>query len=535
MSVDLTDPNITSVYDDIIKNRDKDWLLLTYGQSRDKLSLLESGIGTFNDLCGAVPRSEDVYFGFCRERDGDNNYFALIAFVPEGVSGVKRARALVHSRAVGSLFKAANISMNVSNLDVDNTSKLRERLQLGPSYIPRLAPNVNHPVQRSASMPTEPRSSPEPAKNNMKGLPQSPRARVVASESQARKLPSLSHDLPRIPSEFDEDPPATPPKDISQGRSASAFVKSASTGSTFDTSHQRVTSFMSDGDEVVISPGSLNNRGSNGFSLPRSPPRVVSPSERARLRLEAQKKREAEELQAQREEAERQERLKRQKEETLRQAQEEEERRRARLEEEKQRALAERARREREAQLEEEHRLQELETRKRQEKERRMLQAKRLDEERQEAERRAAEAAKRREEQRRASDVMRKQRMKEIQAKFAQAGRLGSAPALLSGAVTVQTSVSNSWKRRFFELKSDSLIFYRDSQDKTVALDVMTLTGGRVRAIKEPNEGYDELEAIPYSFVVEFTDGEGPWCMFCDSSEDKDILMSLLSQTAGLS
>lgn len=93
-----------------------------------------------------------------------------------------------------------------------------------------------------------------------------------------------------------------------------------------------------------------------------------------------------------------------------------------------------------------------------------MLQAKRLEEERQESERRAAEAARKREEQRRASDVMRKQRMKEIQAKFAKAGRFGSDAVLLSGVVTVQTSVSNSWKRRFFELKSDALLFYRDSQ-----------------------------------------------------------------------
>ena len=69
--------------------------MLSYGGTRDKLSLLTSGIGTFDDLCNAVPRSpEDVYFGFCRERDGESNYFALIAFVPETVSGVKRGEFL---------------------------------------------------------------------------------------------------------------------------------------------------------------------------------------------------------------------------------------------------------------------------------------------------------------------------------------------------------------------------------------------------------------------------------------------------------
>lgn len=49
----------------------------------------------------------------------------------------------------------------------------------------------------------------------------------------------------------------------------------------------------------------------------------------------------------------------------------------------------------------------------------------------------------------------------------------------------------------------------------------MILERGRVAAIKEPDEGYDELEAIPHSFAVEFTDGDGAWCMYCDSAEDK--------------
>ena len=79
----------------------------------------------------------------------------------------------------------------------------------------------------------------------------------------------------------------------------------------------------------------------------------------------------------------------------------------------------------------------------------------------------------------------------------------------------------------------------------------MLLSGGRVAAIKEPTEGYEELEAIPHAFAVEFTDGDGPWCLFADSSEDKvrlgplldelhvltmrqDVLVSLLTQAAGL-
>lgn len=49
----------------------------------------------------------------------------------------------------------------------------------------------------------------------------------------------------------------------------------------------------------------------------------------------------------------------------------------------------------------------------------------------------------------------------------------------------------------------------------------MSLAGKRVAAIKEPYEGYDELEAIPHSFAVEFADGEGAWSMFSDFEDDK--------------
>ncbi|KAH8116314.1 hypothetical protein DFH11DRAFT_1579887 [Phellopilus nigrolimitatus] len=553
MSVDLTDPDVSNAYDDIIKNRGKDWLLLTYGQTRDKLSLLASGEGDFNTLCRSIP-SIDIYFGFCRERDGDKNYFALISFVPNGISGVRRARALVHQRAVGSLFKAANISMNVSELNASNTNKLRERLHLGPSLIPRLASNTNsRAVQRSASMPSEPRSSADSGSGY--GSPQSPRVRGTASDSQGRRSPTptgLYAHMPSIPSEFDESQfaPPTPPKD--PVRSASAFVKSASMSPLGHTGYRSASeigwdqpssrarayskpelAYMSDGDEVVISPGSLNRRrGQMDFAHPNRESRVLSPAEKARIRLEMQKQRDAEEQRALQEEALRQERLKREKEETLRQAQEEDERRLAKLEDEKRRALIERARREREAQLEEERRLREMELRKLQAKERRMEQTRRFEEERREIERRASDAARKREEELRLTDQMRRQRMKDIQKKFA--GRSGTDSVLLTGSVTVQASMSISWKRRFFELTEKALTLYRDYQDRTTPVDIIPLAGKRVAGIKEPHEGYEELEAIPYSFAVEFTDGGGAWCMFTDSAEDKDILVSLLSRAAGL-
>ena len=52
---------------------------------------------------------------------------------------------------------------------------------------------------------------------------------------------------------------------------------------------------------------------------------------------------------------------------------------------------------------------------------------------------------------------------------------------------------------------------------------------GFVTGIKEWNQGYDDLRAIPHSFAIEFMD-EPAWMMFADSEEDKDVLVSLITQ-----
>jgi hypothetical protein len=42
-----------------------------------------------------------------------------------------------------------------------------------------------------------------------------------------------------------------------------------------------------------------------------------------------------------------------------------------------------------------------------------------------------------------------------------------------------------------------------------------------VQGVKEWDEGYEELKAIPNSFVVEFTERGKVWMMYADSEEDK--------------
>ena len=50
---------------------------------------------------------------------------------------------------------------------------------------------------------------------------------------------------------------------------------------------------------------------------------------------------------------------------------------------------------------------------------------------------------------------------------------------------------------------------------------------GGLKGLKEWNEGYEDLEAIAFSFVVEFKDGRGFWSMYADTEEEKVRTLSV--------
>jgi len=408
-------------------------------------------------------------------------------------------------------------------------------INLSGSLIPRLISN-KRALQRSVSEPTGPQDQPKVAGIRDK---RAPRLREYASEHQGPS--SFSQDdgdmatqlrtTQRLRNLGDDLPPPTPPKDTK-------FMLKLDTdhpskhhpyrGSASDESGESRSDLAYLSDRI-----DEKSQGYEGFSPPPPPVRMLTPEEKGQLRMEAQRRREEEERRSLEEEEAWQARIKREKAKIIRQAEMEESRRLLRIAEEKRLAAAEKARRESEAQEEEERRLRDLEIRKQAAKERRLENARKAEEEQRQATRRAEEVAKKQEEERRRSEESRRIKLEDIWEKFK--ANSASDTVLLSGNVTIQTSISVSWKRRFFELSRDALFFYRDSQDRTQPMDTMTFAGGRVSSIKEPAEGcYEELEAIPHSFAVEFTDGDGPWCLFTDSGDDKDMLVSLISQAAGL-
>ncbi|KIJ55461.1 hypothetical protein M422DRAFT_24036 [Sphaerobolus stellatus SS14] len=204
--------------------------------------------------------------------------------------------------------------------------------------------------------------------------------------------------------------------------------------------------------------------------------------------------------------------------------QEEEERKLVVLEEERRRRQAERARREKEEREEEEARERAFAERKEAERLKRIENARKAEEKRLEMLRLQEEEAARRQAEKLKKEEETLRRRKDIGERIVQQAGMD----LMSGFITLETG--SSWKRRFYRLSTEQWVFYKNDQDTT---PVHILDLSQIAALKEWSEGYEELEAIPNSFAVELRD-DSPWLFFADSSEDKEIILGLLNQAAGL-
>ncbi|KAF9361588.1 hypothetical protein BGX26_001593 [Mortierella sp. AD094] len=171
MSCDLTDPAILEAYQDIISGTPTNWLILGYHDTRDKISLYSKGSGGLDELTANL--TEEVLYGFVRIEDR----FALLAYVSEQVSGLRRARALVHGKAVGALFKASNAQINTSSLSELTEDRVRARLGLidGPP-----TPEASSPVIPSSPAPVE---SPVPAPRPMTPVSPAPPSTPIAIDT----------------------------------------------------------------------------------------------------------------------------------------------------------------------------------------------------------------------------------------------------------------------------------------------------------------------------------------------------------------
>ncbi|CAO3659895.1 unnamed protein product [Rhizopus stolonifer] len=122
-------------------------LLAGYKDSRNVIVLYSSGTNGLSEFREHL--TNEILFGFIRVEDK----FVLVTYVPDSVNGVRRARALVHSRSVAAVCPLAHAQLTASSLSDLSDSNIRTRLKLDqiPNR-PRLNPkraSINNVRRRS--------------------------------------------------------------------------------------------------------------------------------------------------------------------------------------------------------------------------------------------------------------------------------------------------------------------------------------------------------------------------------------------------
>ncbi|KAJ6581349.1 hypothetical protein B0H19DRAFT_502876 [Mycena capillaripes] len=550
MSVNFVDHAAVLVAYDAVLSKEANWLLLAYDlsvQPEDTFQLFASGSGGLPELKSKIDDPSQIFVAFYRE----GNDCLLLNIIPESVSGVRRARALVHSRRIGAVFQAHQTSLTVDHLSNLTPKSIKSALA---------APDSVHVIQVD-------RVTAEPTADDMMmdspvatSSPTTQSKGSVFSLLRRKKKPELDPEFGAVEPfnlHLEDAPPPPPPKDKATHSISHRPETPPKAGTSkprplppqlITTRHRSNSDYTvvhhrdsSSSDEVIVVRPDLPAPP----SVPRSPgihkrsvtmpskwnAEPVDPAERARRRARLQREREIEEQQALEEEAQRQIQLKLQKEALLREQDDEEEQRRIDLENELQRATAQRRRREELERREDERKQREIEQRKRADRERRMEEHRRLEEWRKEqatqvekAAQLAAQARKREEEERKKRIQLASTKIKSTKADL----------DLVTGWVTMQTSDSLVWRRRYFRFIGSTVFFYRSLKEKDAnqVLDQLDLRG-QVRGLREWNEGYEDLKAIPFSFAVEFKGDREPWSMYSDSEEEKYKLLGLLHTANG--
>ncbi|TFK18450.1 hypothetical protein FA15DRAFT_675277 [Coprinopsis marcescibilis] len=553
---------ITAVYESILRE-DNNWLLLHYEpEYPDNLTLYAYGQDGLEELKNKIYDLDKVFVAFYREEVDINPGYILINFIPLGITGVKRARALVHSRRIGTVFKIHQTMLTVDNLSQLTTSTIHQALVDPGSFSP---PPMGHSFSNPPAFSTG-RSKDKRPKPIALDL-----ARRSFSETYAPHVP-VPHMIPPVPPvppkpekssgmfgnllrrvkeiETGPPPPTPPPKDAmspvrrgyspppSRSRTLQNHKLPPVPGDSPSSSladFAVLTHFDNEADAIVVQPQNSSNVTSPSMfhSLPLQGkwargPASSDPKERARIRQERQQQRELEDKQALEEEQRRQEDSKRRKREQKRREEEEEKQRRAQLEEDLRRIAEEKERRRRQEQEEDERKTRELEERKRAEREKRLDEHRKLESWRQQQERIKEKEILRAEQMKRQESEDRKRKIKQAEKAIAQS----PTESMSTGWATVQFHDSLFWKRLYFKFIDGTIYLYRSPKDMNTPVEVSTLRD-RVKALKEWSDGYEELEAIPFSFVIEFKDQQ-TWSLFADSEDDKFRMLGLLHRASGL-
>lgn len=166
-----------------------------YKDTRDVISFYQKGCGEFDEMRAYILSKEEVLYAFVRIE----SKFALITYISDKATGVKRARALVHGRAVSSLFKDSNLALTLT-IPAELTEKnLRQKLRLDASGLSSSSKNVKSSTSSLASA-TAPSSSSQFNLDEQKEIatPQKPTATPIA-EQMKQPISPPQETLPRVP------------------------------------------------------------------------------------------------------------------------------------------------------------------------------------------------------------------------------------------------------------------------------------------------------------------------------------------------
>ncbi|KAF5316517.1 hypothetical protein D9619_006165 [Psilocybe cf. subviscida] len=584
----LSMPNsapIMAAYASVVDD-EYNWLLLHYiNESYNTIELHSCGKNGLEELKTKLVDNK-VYIGFYRQEDVHHPSYIIINYVPASIVGLRRARAYVHARKIGAMFKEHEMIYSVDSPSLLTSNHIHEAIlnppqpeRKGedvlvfdpPEDIPQPPPSQPlpplQPVRpQTALQPVRPQflqtsSSTATAGHQPDAMPRMSFGAIYAPDVQppgaVPPVPALPKGISIITSLLrrkrgatnrtddgyddyrgSELPPPTPPKDRGGFHVQAIQYTHSAPGQHHHHSalrHQRSHS-MSDfavisHDELVVEDLSYLTlqRPTGGKWAAAAPVNALdSPEERARKRREMKARREREEREAQAQEEERLRLIREEKERARMEEIEDEMRKKLEAEDEMRRIARDKRRKEQMEREEEERKQREMEERRRRERERRQEEHRRMEEWRMEQARREeiairqAEETKRREEQ---------AWMKRIQEAETKAKRTKEESAL-TGWITIQNNESLAWKRRFYKFSGGTVTLVRSPEDTSTFLEKLELRNA-VSAFKEWNQGYEELEAIPFSFVVEFKNQEH-LSMFADSEEEKYKVLGLFKIAAGL-
>ncbi|KAI8887067.1 hypothetical protein K501DRAFT_243092 [Backusella circina FSU 941] len=171
---DVRDPRILATYYAITEDEPTNWLMLGYNNTKDTISLYSSGTNGLAEFRDQL--KNEILYGFVRVEDR----FILISYVPDSVSGVRRARALVHSRSVASILELSHAQITASSPSDLSDSNVRTRLKLNDNVVPNrprptsVNKRTSYITRKRNSMPYSPSSSPSPYSPSPSPSPYSP-------------------------------------------------------------------------------------------------------------------------------------------------------------------------------------------------------------------------------------------------------------------------------------------------------------------------------------------------------------------------